>query len=237
MNNLKNYHRQHTMNDGRDDLSVSILGDVTALCREADRSRPADATGQARRDDIFAELDAIEVPAIITSFVATCETPENVLAILPPEMVSALADVQHSESLGIRAARQRKASPEAVALHEANKAHGHTAQAQDRIDAYRKGDGREDYNASRRASYSAEIGRVARAYSHHGEDDASRQRSIQNSNRSASQKRRDNMTLDEKRAEAEKASQRRRERKARLAAEAATQIELQRQAYIDASIA
>jgi hypothetical protein len=237
---------QQIVDDEDPTMFVSNSDEIASFCRDQDRARSLPENGQAIRDSILAELDSIEAPAIEAGFVVTCNTPAPVLEALPPEIVAALDDFElsgeepSSESAAVRAAREKRASPEAIALHEANKAHGHIKQAQDDIDAHRKGEGRDQHNEDKRNNYAAHIfateGREIRAHNRYATDEA-RLDARKRGNANSSQKRRDSMTPEQKKAESAKASERRRERKAREEAEAAAEAERQRQRYIEQSIA
>ncbi len=197
---------QRIVDNKNDPVSVGIVeaGGISNSLSGADRA-------------IMEELDSI-----FAEFVATSATPVDTIEQLPPEYAAALADfeiddpheVDTTESAAIRAARAKLASPEAKALLTANKAHGHTAQAMDAIDAHRRTpEGRRRYNAKRKKERDEKIweqeGRVARTNRHHAtEEDRKRAR---RQDKAAEQKaRRDAMTPDQKKEENEKRSARRR---------------------------
>lgn len=205
---------QRSVDNKNDQLSVGIVqaSDISQSMSGADMAIVEEL------DSIFAEL------------VATPATPTEVMEHFPREYAAALADFeiddteqdQPTETAAIRAARAKLASPEAKALMAANKAHGHTAQAMDAIDAYRRTpEGRESYNARRKLERHENIreaeGRDVRNYRRHATEEdrilARRQ------DKKAEQKdRRDNMTPEQKKAENEKRSARRREAKAKALA-------------------
>lgn len=223
------------------------LDEITFLCREQDRARSLPANGRAVRDDILAKLDAIEAPAISTGYAVTCNTPTEILTALPPKMAAPLVNFDASgsepqsraESAAIRAVREKQASPEAVALKQANKEDGHFARWKREREAHRTGEGRDDYNAAKRRGYASHIraaeDRAVGHYTHHATDEA-RADARKEGNAKSSKKRRDNMTPEQKKAESAKASQRRRERKEREAAQAIAEAERQRQAMLDRAI-
>ncbi len=191
---------QRGVDNKNDLLSVSIVEatDIAHSMSGADRA-------------IMEELDSI-----VAEFVATPATPADAIDQLPPEYAAALADFEidepvtahPAESAAVRAARAKLSSPEAKALLAANKAHGHTMQAMDAIDAHRRTpEGKKSYNAAQRAKYAE--GRAVRDYQHHATDEE-RAFARKESNLVAQKKRRDAMTPEQKKAENKKRSARRR---------------------------
>lgn len=189
---------QQNMNSENAELSVSILDDLSKLCTSTHQNQPIHVTGSEIREGIFAELDSVEAPAVTVCFMITPETPVEVIAALSSTK---------PESAAIAAVRQYNNSPEAKALHDANKAHGHTAQQNDGIDTWRKGEGREYHNELKRAAYADTImemeEREVRGYTKH-ESDEDRDTARKERDKIAKRKRTENMTPAEKKEESHK---------------------------------